>query len=320
MKTILSLPVNFIRAIFTAIGSFFTAVFNAIVGFFKYISRQITAFFNALKRPMQTSVLSLRGLIIALIVGVIIAAVAVMVQPFGLSDYQNADKTLFLATFGVVAFFGMLICQFVLPMILSGLYNEYRWTIGKQIIHLLLMVLVVTVLMIVYAQQFGIAQFDIVMDTLKVLAISILPIIILTFIQEKSLANGFTSKAENINTSLGKMKVAKTQPMPMIFGEGKKLSLLPNQLICAEISKDNTTFYYQNFMGVEKTNVAMSANSVEKELSGHTQFVRLHQNYIVNTHAIHDVNGSARGYDLKVARLEKEIAVAKKFNSNLEGL
>jgi hypothetical protein len=310
MKTILALPVNFIRAIFTAIGSFFT-----------FISNQIAAFFNALKQPTQNSALSMKGLIISLIIGLVVAIVAIMAQPFGLSEFQHADKTLLLAAFGVVAFFGMLICQFVLPLALGGVYNEYKWTIGKQVVHALITVLVVTLLMIVYAHQFDIAKFDIALDTLKVLVISLLPILIITIIQGNSMSNSFASKATDINSNLNKLTVTKAnQALPvMIFGEGSaKLSLLPNQLICAEISKDNTTFYYQNLFGVEKKSVSVNVASVEKELAEHSQFIKLNNNYIVNAHAIHDVNGSGRGYDLKIARVEKEISVAKKFNAILE--
>jgi hypothetical protein len=310
MKTILTLPVNFIRAIFAAVGNFFS-----------FIANQITAFFNALKRPTQSSVLSMKGLIISLLVGVVVAVLAVVVQPFGLSEFQNADKTLFLATFGVVAFFGMLICQFALPLALGGLYNEYNWTIGKQVIHALIAVVVVTVLMIIYAHQFGIAQFDIAIDTLKALVISILPILIITIIQGNSLTHSFASKAADINSNLNKLSITKAnQALPvMIFGEGKsRLSLLPNQLICAETSKDNTTFYYQNLFGLEKKNVSVNVASVEKELAEHNQFVKLNENHIVNAHAIRNVNGSGRGYDLKIARIEKEIAVAKKYSSVLE--
>lgn len=311
MKTILTFPVNLIRAIFSAIG-----------GFFSLINNQIAAFIKSLGNPTTSSVVSIKGLIISIVVWVVVAGVAVVLQPFGLANFESSDKTLLLTAYGIVALIGMLICQFGLPLALSSFYNEYRWTIGKQIIHTLLCVLVVTSLLILYSHQFKIAQFDFAIDLAKVLAISVIPAIILAFIGEKTARSSFISKAENINSSLKNQTITKaTQLIPnMTFiGEnGAKLSILPNQLIYAEISPNSTEFHYQSFLSVEKMSMPISQVIVEKELTSHPQFVRCHHNFIVNSHAIQSVVGSGRGYDLTIARVNREISVSRRFNTHIE--
>ncbi|MFN3849452.1 MAG: LytTR family DNA-binding domain-containing protein [Spirosomataceae bacterium] len=311
MKTILTFPVNLIRAIFSAIG-----------GFFNLINSQIAAFIKSLGNPTTSSVVSIKGLIISFVVGIVVAVVAVALQPFGLANFDNPDKTLFLAGFGAAAVIGMLICQFALPSVLGSFYNEYRWTVGKQIIHILICVFVVSALSIIYSHQFKIAQFDFAIDLAKVLAISVIPAVILAFINEKSARNGFILKAESINSSLKNQTITKaTQLIPnMTFvGEnGAKLSILPNQLIYAEISANSTEFHYQSFMSIEKMSMPIGKAVVEKELASHPQFVRCHHNFIVNSHAIQNVTGSGRGYDLTIARVNREIAVARRFNTHIE--
>lgn len=309
MKTILNLPMKILRSFFSAISLVFQA-----------LSKQIVSFFNAFKRPMATSINSMRGLVISLLVGLLVAIVAVGVQPFGLSSFNHASKTLYLIGFGLVAFVGMLIAKFALPQVLKSFYNDQNWTIGSQTIHLSVVMLIIGLMILTYVDYFSIASFTLI-DVLKVVAAGIIPVIVVTFIQQKLFHTRFTTAAEDINSNLNSLNLPTSkQILPvLVFGEsGQKLSLLPNQLIYAETSKDSTDFYWQNFMGVEKTTVQTSLVNVEKELSTHPQFVRLHRNFVVNMRGIHKVEGNARGYHLHIARKKHAIPVSWKFHKKLE--
>ncbi len=309
MKTILNLPMNILRSFFSTINLFFTA-----------ISKQIVSFFNAFKRPMATSINSMRGLVISLLVGLFVAIVAVGVQPFGLSDFSHESKTLYLIGFGIVAFVGMLIAKFVLPQVLKSFYDTQSWTVGRQVVHLLVVMLLIGSSALVYSNYFSIATFTFI-DVLKVVAVGIIPAVVITFIQQKLFHSQFSTIADKINSNLNSLSLpASKQILPvLVFGEsGQKLSLLPNQLIYAETSKDSTDFYWQNLMGVEKTTVQTSLANVEKELSTHPQFVRLHRNFVVNMRGIHKVEGNARGYELYIARKKNAIPVSWKFHKKLE--
>jgi DNA-binding transcriptional regulator of glucitol operon len=288
--------------------------------FFGSISQLINAFLASFKKPMATSINSIRGLIISLLVGLFVAIVAVGVQPFGLSEFSHESKTLYLIGFGGVAFVGMLIAKFALPSILSSFYNDQQWTIARQVIHLSITIFIVASLIMLYSNYFNISSLAFI-DILKVALISIIPVAIVTFIQQKLFHTKFTSSAEDINNSLDSLNFpAPKQMFPvLVFGEsGQKLSLVPNQLIYAETSKDSTDFYWQSLMGVEKTTIQTPLAKVEKELSAHPQFVRLHRNFVINMRGIHKVEGNARGYRLRIARTKHEIPVSWKFHKKLE--
>ncbi len=302
MKTLLNLQMNILRSFFGGISQF------------------IGTFIASFKKPMATSINSIRGFIISLLVGLFVAIVAVGVQPFGLADFTNDAKTLYLIGFGIVAFVGMLVAKFVLPSILSNFYNDQQWTVGRQIVHLSATILIVGTLIMLYSNYFNITALTFV-DILKTVAVCILPIAITTFIQQKLFHNKFSTTAENINSSLESINppVSKQLFPVMVFGEsGQKLSLIPNQLIYAETSKDSTDFYWQSLMGVEKTTVQTPLAQVEKELAAHPQFVRLHRNFVINMRGIHKVEGNARGYRLRIARTKHEIPVSWKFHKKLE--
>ncbi|MFY7908728.1 MAG: LytTR family transcriptional regulator DNA-binding domain-containing protein [Emticicia sp.] len=278
---------------------------------------KITASFN---KPMATSISSTRGFIISLLVGLFVAIVAIGVQPFGISEFTHESKTLYLIGFGIVAFVGMLIAKFVLPMALASFYNDQQWTVARQIIHLTISFFIVGILVMIYGSTFQITSLSLT-DILAVVAIAIIPITLVTFIQQNLFHNKFSTTAENINSSLESINPpASKQLFPvMVFGEsGQKLSLIPNQLIYAETSKDSTDFYWQSLMGVEKTTIQTPLAQVEKELAAHPQFVRLHRNFVINMRGIHKVEGNARGYRLRIARTKHEIPVSWKFHKKLE--
>ena len=320
MKTILNLPMNILRSIFSVISQFFSNVFGAISQFFAFIRKQIVALINSFKRPMATSINSMRGFVISLLAGLFVAIIAVGVQPFGLSNFSHESKTLYLVGFGLVAFVGMLIAKFVIPQILKGFYDNQDWTIARQVIHLSVVMCIIGSLFIAYSNYFSISNFAFI-DVLKALVICIIPAVVVTFIQQNLFHTQFSTAADKINSHLNSLNLpASKQILPvLVFGEnGQKLSLLPNQLIYAETSKNSTDFYWQNLMGFEKTTVQTSLANVEKELSAHPQFVRLHQNFVVNMRGIQEVEGNARGYRLRIARKNQAIPVSWKFHKKLE--
>lgn len=288
--------------------------------FFDGISQIIGTFIASFKKPMATSISSFRGFIISLLVGLFVAIVAVGVQPFGISEFLNGSKTIYLIGFGIVAFVGMLIAKFVLPMVLSNFYNDQLWTVARQVVHLSATILVVGILIMAYSNYFNIVAFTFI-DIIKAVAIAIIPITIITFIQQNLFHNKFSTTAENINSNLGSINPPNSKQLfpVMVFGEiGQKLSLIPNQLIYAETSKDSTDFYWQSLMGIEKTTVQTPLAQVEKELAAHPQFIRLHRKFVINMRGIHKVEGNARGYRLRIARTKHEIPVSWKFHKKLE--
>ncbi len=320
MKTILAFPMNILRSIFSAISQIFGSIFGAISQLFAFIYKQIIAFVNSFKLPMATSINSFRGLVISLLVGLFVAIVAVGVQPFGLENFTHEAKTALLIGFGLVAFIGMLVAKFALPAVLSNFYNDQQWTVARQVIHLTVTMLIIGCLMMAYGNYFKITDFTF-LDVLMAVGICIVPITGITFIQQRLFHNKFTSTATNISENLGSMKFAAPKQLfpVMVFGEnGQKLSLVPNQLIYAETSKDSTDFYWQTLMGVEKTTIQTPLAKVEKELAAHEQFVRLHRNFVINMRGIHKVEGDARGYRLRIARTKHEIPVSWGFHKALE--
>ncbi|WP_259016870.1 hypothetical protein [Emticicia fluvialis] len=279
-----------------------------------FIREQLMALGEAFRRPMATSIRSMRGFLIALVVGLFVAIIAVGMQPFGLDLFNHEQKTELLLGFGLVACIGMLIVKFVLPAIFPVFYDKSNWTIARQALHFLIMVLLLLSLLAAYSNAFHIVVFK-PAGILKIFALSILPVIITTFIQQKVFQKKFAGCAEVINKSLKQLKPIDAKGAPPVLRLSNHFSLLPNQFIYAEISKDSAEVCWQNFLSVEKTTVQ---GNIEKELSAFDQFIYLDKTIIVNTSGIQKVEGNARGYSVRIARTTKEVAVPWKFHKYLE--
>ena len=281
-----------------------------------FIREQLISLGEAFRRPMATSIRSMRGFLISVLVGLFVAIIAVGMQPFGLDLFNHEQKTELLLGFGLAACIGMLIVKFVLPVIFPRFYDKSSWTIARQALHFLIMVLLLLSLMAAYSNAFHIVTFKL-NDILKIFVLSILPVIVTTFIQQKVFHKRFVACAEVINNSLKQLKVTDADNIPQVLNLDKNFSLLPNQFIYAEIFQDSAEVCWQNFLSIEKTIVRPD---IEKELSVYEQFIYLDKKIIVNTRGIQKVEGNARGYQVRIARTTKEVTVPWKFHKCLEKL
>src|SRR6218665_3798336 len=181
-----------------------------------FAREQLIALNEAFRLPMATSIRSLRGLLICLLVGLFVAIIAVGMQPFGLDLFNHEQKTELLLGFGGMATLAMLIVKFVLPTIFPRFYNKQNWTIARQSLHFLIMVLLITSLMVLYSNLFHIITFKI-SNILKVFALSIIPVIVTTFIQQRVFHNKFSACAEVINNALNQLaKSGLKQPLSVL--------------------------------------------------------------------------------------------------------
>jgi hypothetical protein len=291
------------------------------MSFLKNITNSISSVFNIFKRPYHSSTLSFRGLLHSAAVAVAIFVFLFIFQPFGISVVSETEKTMTLAFCGGIALVSMLFCQFVLPLLLKSFYDEHHWTGSKQLVQFLIMSLAVSLALNFYLQK--VTSIDFPVEGLKVFAYSIIPLVMLVFIQESIHNNKFIQKAENLNSDLkNKGVVTSENPLKVLVfrGASEKLSLIPNQLIYAKIDSNVSEFYYQNPLGIDKTVLNIDEKQVKDELAGHPQFVKVSANFILNTNAIQKVSGSARGYEIAIAKVNEEVKVSGKFRKNLENL
>jgi len=275
---------------------------------------------RVLDKPHHSSTLSIRGFLHSILVTLVVTSLAFLIRPFGLKQLEAAELTNTVITAGGITFIMMLLAQFLLPLIIKDFYVEGKWTTGKQLTQLLIMSALISLATVFYLHSKGLAAFP--LDAFVLFGLSIIPLGILAVIQQNMLQNKFERLALEKNEELKRKGVINSEnPLNVLAfrGNGQKLNLIPNQLIYIRLG-DVTEFYYQNMLGVEKTGMNISRQAVTEELKGHPQFEVFRGDIIVNVNAIRQISGSARGYDIEIARIDELVRVSHKDKKKIEKL
>lgn len=307
---------SFLTNIVSSISSFFGSIFNGIANLIKL-------FVNKFKKPYHSSTSSFRGLLHAIAVAVAVFVALFVFQPFGIKEIADSEKMMVLIICGGITHVSMLICQFVFPFLSKSFYDEHNWTGAKQLVQSLLMSLIICLGLVYYLSSKSVGTFSFPIDGLILFAYSVIPLVLFIFIQEALHDTKYKRKAENLNTDLKNKNVVNSDnPLKILVfkGAGEKLSLIPNQLIYAKIENGVSEFFYQNPFGIDKSVITIDDKLVLEELNNHPQFVKFTNNIMLNTNAIQKISGSARGYDIAIARVNEMVKVSGKFKKNLEKL
>lgn len=276
--------------------------------------------FGVLQKPHHSSTLSIRGFLHSLLVTLVVVSLAFIIKPFGLKQLEASELTNTVITAGGITFLMMVLAQFLFPLLIRYFYEEEKWTTGKQLTQLLIMSALISLATTYYLYSKGLAAFP--LDALILFGLSIVPLGILAVIQQNLLQGKFERLALEKNEELKRKGVVNSEnPLNVLAfrGNGQKLNLIPNQLIYIRLG-DVSEFYYQNMLGVEKSSLNIPRQSILDELKGHPQFEVFRGDIIVNVNAIRQVTGSARGYDIEIARIDELVRVSHKDKKKIEKL
>lgn len=214
----------------------------------------------------------------------------------------------------------MMLAQFLFPLLIKDFYVENKWTTGKQLTQLLIMSALISLSTVFYLHSKGLAAFP--ADAIVLFGLSVIPLGILAVVQQNMLHNKFERLAREKNEELRRKEVINSEnPLNVLAfrGNGQKLNLIPNQLIYIRLG-DSSDFFYQNLLGVEKSSLVISRQAILEELKGHPQFEAFRDDIIVNVNAIRQVSGSARGYEIEIARIDELVKVSHKDRKKIEKL
>lgn len=307
---------SFLKNILSSIASFIASIFRGI-------AKLVNAFLNKFKKPYHSSSMSFRGLLHSMAIAVGVFVVLFVFQPFGIKEIEESEKMMILIICGVIALGSMLICQFVFPIVAKSFYDEHHWNGSKQLIQSLLMSIMISLGLSYFLASKNVGTVSFPVDGLVFFAFTIIPLVLFIFLQETMHDSKYKRKAENLNSDLkNKSVVNSDNPLKILVfkGNNEKLSLIPNQLIYAKIDGNTSEFFYQNPFGIDKSVITIDSKEVLNELIGHPQFVKFSENIMLNTNAIQKISGSARGYDIAIARVKEMVKVSGKFKKNIEKL
>jgi hypothetical protein len=148
-------------------------------------------FLNWLKKPYPFVQNAKDKWLIVLSSSIFVALFLIIFEPFD-ADKVTAYKTIYLSGFGGCVLLALILCYFLFPELFPKFYNDDIWTIGREIFHLTLIIVCISILNYFYNNYVGqgIAIPKTLIDFFGItFAVGIFPLTFLTFFVERKLNN-----------------------------------------------------------------------------------------------------------------------------------
>ena len=244
-------------------------------------------------------------------------------KPFTMSTFEGflLEYTLGI---GVFSFIGIFLLMFIPPLIFKNYFNEDKWTIGRNILLILINMLCIgTVLWYIagiYKTGKGVTNISLIDYLFYTFLVGILPSFFLVYINERNVNLKRKKKVIEIKALIKKKQLEKKKqldPIIVIYSDNKKEHLTFNIKDLVYITSQGN--YASFFLKLEKEHLKeiilrVTLTKIEKELEDYSKIIRCHKSYIINTKYISDISGNARGYLLTSNFVSFNIPVSRSFS------
>ncbi len=269
-----------------------------------------------LNEPYPLGEESRKDFFFALATGAFIAFFLIVFQPFGTYSFQMTHKHLFLAGYGVIASLVIIVFRFVIPSLFPQFCKEENWTVGKQILLLLIAFAVGLISCYLYKSIFlgevisvrGLFGFVIVVSS--VLIFPIMGYVTLDYVRR---LKQYQQAAQQFNEQhpLKAAAVSQTPTLSLTDEQEKEvLELTASNLLYLKGADNYVEIYQHNNGEIKRDILRNTLKSMETQLDL-PQIVRCHRSYLVNLQHVNQVSGNAQGYHLHLEDLETTVPVSR---------
>jgi DNA-binding LytR/AlgR family response regulator len=254
-----------------------------------------------------------------------------MFQPYGLGDTDNSGKWLILGGYGLVTFLVLVVDMFFIPWLFGKPFHEAQWTIGKELLFLLFILLSIGIANLFYTSLFfsiRITFHSFLIFLLYTAAIGIIPITALTLVKHSYLLKQNQKLAATLSHSVEERKkvVAVSQPKEDPEGslhfvsesDNEELFIDDKDLLLVDAEGNYITVVYREGKQNRKIllrNTLAYAQEVTKSLPN---IIKCHRSFLVNIDYITKIAGNSQGYQLHLDGYDQEVPVARSQTNTLK--
>ncbi len=273
---------------------------------------------NYFRQPYPRAQPTLRGsLLTAAGAGAFVSIFLIVFQPFGSANWNHPHKLLLLAGFGAVTFVALLLISFIGPRVFRSWYSEKNWTVGKEIFHNVVVILVITVGNILYTESISIGSIGpaAILAWIGItLAVGIIPATVITLLNYTRLLRQYATTGFRIEATGAS---GSDQLTLMAENEKDSLTLTTQSLLYIESADNYAEVVYWENEKKEKKLLRSSLSRIEEQIHA-ADIVRCHRSYIVNLHQVESINGNAQGYKLHLKNEVTTIPVARRYGDRVK--
>ena len=260
-------------------------------------------------------------LLVSLGSGVVVVCILIIIRPFGIESYEG--KFLFLCGFGLIDFVVTALNLFMLPLIIPRIFENSTWTIGKNLLAILWILLVISLLNYFYGEHLISSGYIDELRNLKrtgigswifmTFSIGMIPVIFALYYIEKKLNWRNLQVARNLEKETKCLKPQQTIEQIQLT-LNKEISFSVDTLICVKAEGGNyASVYWQEHTGVKKETIRITLAGFTEHVGKVDSIVRCHKSYIINLRRVVSFQGNARSVTAKLRGLDFNVPVSRSF-------
>ncbi|MEL6538645.1 MAG: LytTR family DNA-binding domain-containing protein [Bacteroidota bacterium] len=232
-------------------------------------------------------------------------------QPFGLAAWNHPLKTWALLGYGAVTALVLVAEVYTLRWVFPRWYNDVQWTLGKEILTQLIIILLIAGGNLYYSTLIGVAHLNwqgFLRFLGMTMAVGLFPSVLLTtsnfFIQTRK-------HEQKVDFPQESHPPVTETPITLIAENGKDQITLNQSTLRYIVAADNYAEVVWDDEGQKTKSLLRSPLSrLEKQLN-QPHVARVHRSYIANLERVEQITGNAQGYRLHKA--EEEIPVSRSY-------
>lgn len=239
-------------------------------------------------------------------------------------EVLSINPHLFRASVSIITICNLLFFFFVITKIFSNFFNEEKWTVYKHFMTIFFLIFTSSILRWAFINYVLVDEKNATLLDLNFFKIikysfgvGVIPVLIYIYFDEKYHYNKYKKSSENF------MKNRKQTDDPLkkgkkvtIFDVGNKnsISFKLNNLVYVTTESNYACFFIKDKRDLKEHILRLPLKAVEERLKEYNNIVRCHRSYIVNTDAINNISGNARGHYLNVNGSLLDIPVSREIS------
>lgn len=251
-------------------------------------------------------------------VSLFVGAFIYFFRPFGLQNVIQGAA--YLWGYGLVTFLMLAFNLWFIKNVFKPVFNDENWTVLKNICWQLWIMSTIGIGNYIYTRFLFVGVelsfWEIIKFELYTLSIGTIPVTVITLITQNRYLKENIRDATSLTGTISKQARPDLPPPKIqLWADNQKehLSLLPAHLLFVEASGNYVEVNYLKDNKPETMLLRSSLKKVQETLKNYPAFFRCHRSFIVNLHAIWQVNGNAQGYQLSVTLSEKKVPVSRSY-------
>ncbi len=237
-------------------------------------------------------------------------------QPFGIDFLSSHKDGYFVLILGLVSAITFFISTLVMPGLLPRLFESARWTIRKEIIWNLGMLIVLITGFSLSAIVFKIPEMQ--SHTLfSSAALSLLPLVLFNMVNynhvlKNKVVKVFDSGRHWIEEQDKSSKEKKGQAIHIQSINGKETfeDSLANIVLIQSAGNYIEIFYFKDKL-VRRQLIRQTLSNVETLLESFPEIIKCHRCCLINSHYVKRITGASPAYTLEMEGLDFQVSVAR---------